>query len=396
MSVGRAGRIGPVPKAIPPGLTPDHVLRTLAELDAGLEHPFGPATGYELVHAGRRYAPKAVVGLACRYSLGRVLTPDEFSGGEGPGQANFVLRRLGFAVMSKNDAAEPGDEKAPRPDWSEGEVRLVVADYFAMLEKELLDRPLNKSEHRRALAPHLSGRSDPAIEFKHANISAVLAGQGLPYVGGYKPRGNYQTLLAEEVETFLDRHPDLLDRLASAPALNPDVAPAVGRFDLQTVIEDPPEPKAVAPVSEAKPWLSRRGRRVDFAARDAANRRLGQMGEQFVFDLEQQRLRAAGRDDLAQRVEWVSRDVGDGLGFDVRSFDAGDDGERRVEVKTTALGKFFPFYVTDTEVRCSEDAPDLFQLFRVFDFGRGPRVYILHGSLRQVCRLAPVAYRAVV
>ncbi len=385
-----------MPKAIPPGLTPDHVLRTLAELDDGLDHPFGPPTGYELLHAGRQYAPKAVVGLACRYSLGRVLTPDEFSGGEAPGQANFVLRRLGFAVMSKNDAADPNDEKSPRPHWSEGEVRLVVADYFAMLEKELLGRPLNKSEHRRALAPQLTGRSDPSIEFKHANISAVLAGQGLPYVGGYKPRGNYQTLLAEEVETFHDRHPDLLDRLATASALNPDVAPTAGMFDPQTVIEDPPEPTAVAPVSTAKPWVSWRGRRVDFAERDVANRRLGQLGEQFVFDLERQRLRAAGRDDLAAMVEWVSRDVGDGLGFDVLSFDAGDDGERRVEVKTTALGKFFPFYVTDTEVRCSEDAPDLFQLFRVFDFGRGPRVFILHGSLRQVCRLAPVSYRAVV
>jgi hypothetical protein len=36
---------------------------------------------------------RAVVGLACRYSLGRVLLHEEFSG-EAPGQANFVLRNL--------------------------------------------------------------------------------------------------------------------------------------------------------------------------------------------------------------------------------------------------------------------------------------------------------------
>ena len=58
-------------------------------------------TGYELVHAGRRYPPKAVVGLACRDLLGRVLPPEEFSDGEAPGQANFVLRELGFAVEKK-------------------------------------------------------------------------------------------------------------------------------------------------------------------------------------------------------------------------------------------------------------------------------------------------------
>ena len=81
-----------MPQSIPAGLTQEHVLHALADLDAGVAHPFGPPTGYELVHQGRCYAPKAVVGLACRYSIGRMLGPWEFSGGEAPGQANFVLR----------------------------------------------------------------------------------------------------------------------------------------------------------------------------------------------------------------------------------------------------------------------------------------------------------------
>src|SRR3954471_18540565 len=121
-----------MPQSIPAGLTQEHVLRALAELDAGAAHPFGPPTGYELVHQGKRYAPKAVVGLACRYSIGRTLQPEEFSGGEAPGQANFVLRKLGFTVVRKGeDAGE--EEKAPHKDWSGEEVRLIVADYFAML-----------------------------------------------------------------------------------------------------------------------------------------------------------------------------------------------------------------------------------------------------------------------
>ncbi len=59
-----------------------------------------------------------------------------------------------------------------------------------------------------------------------------------------------------------------------------------------------------------KPWLTRKGRRIDFAELDAANRRLGLLGEEFVFDLERHRLLRAGRDDLAQRVIWASRDMG--------------------------------------------------------------------------------------
>jgi hypothetical protein len=65
---------------------------------ASRPHPFGPPPGYELVHEGRCDPPKAVIELACRSLLGRIRTPEEFSGGETPGQANFVLRHLGFTV----------------------------------------------------------------------------------------------------------------------------------------------------------------------------------------------------------------------------------------------------------------------------------------------------------
>ena len=105
-------------------------------------------------------------------------------------------------------------------------------------------------------------------------------------------------------------------------------------------------------------------------------------------------MKSVGRDDLAGRVVWASQDLGDGLGFDILSYDDADDTERMLEVKTTGLGKFFPFYVTGNEVRCSEDVPEQFQLFRVYDFGRDPRLYILHGSLRTLCRLEPVLFRA--
>lgn len=381
-----------MPQSIPAGLTKDHVLRTLADLDAGISHPFGQPTGYELVHDGKRYAPKAVVGLACRYSIGRILPPEEFSGGEAPGQANFILRKLGFAVVRKGEDAE---EEPASKDWSDQEVRLIVADYFDMLEAELLGRPFKKADHRKLLSPKLQGRSEGSIEFKHQNVSGVLVELGLPYIEGYKPRSNYQGILAAEVESFLEKHSGFLDNLAAAPRLNPPQGLQISAPNLEQIIEDPPG-KTIGPKSTSKPWLSRKVRKIDFAERDAANRHLAKLGEQFVFDLERYRLKAAGRDDLAQRVVWASQDIGDGLGFDILSFDDADDSERMLEIKTTGLGKFFPFYVTSNEVRCSEDIPQQYHLFRVFDFGREPRLYILHGSLRELCQLDPVLYRAVI
>ena len=382
-----------MPQSIPAGLTQEHVLRTLADLDAGIAHPFGQPTGYELVHQGKRYAPKAVIGLACRYSIGRILQPEEFSGGEAPGQANFVLRKLGFTVVRKGEEAD--EEKPAHKDWTEQEVGLIVADYFDMLEAEMLGKPFKKADHRKALAPKLQGRSDGSIEFKHQNVSGVLVDLGLPYIEGYKPRSNYQGILATEVESFLDQHPGFLDKLASAPTINPEQGKQISAPDLDQIIEDPPD-KTLAPANTSKPWLSHKARKIDFAERDAANRHLAKLGEEFVFDLERYRLNLAGRDDLAQTVIWASRDIGDGLGFDILSFDEADDSERMLEVKSTGLGKFFPFYVTANELRCSEDIPDQFHLFRVFDFGRSPRLYILHGALSQLCQLDPVLYRAVI
>jgi hypothetical protein len=81
----------------------EHVLKALAELDSGLARPFGEPTGYELVHEGKSYAPKAVIGIAAKNLAGRILHPGEFSNGVAPGQAVFVLRQLGFNVVRMGD-----------------------------------------------------------------------------------------------------------------------------------------------------------------------------------------------------------------------------------------------------------------------------------------------------
>lgn len=110
--------------------------------------------------------------------------------------------------------------------------------------------------------------------------------------------------------------------------------------------------------------------------------------------MEQHRLKVEGRHDLASKVEWVSQTIGDGLGFDLLSFEASDGSKQMLEVKATGLGKSFPFYVTANEVRFSEDIPDEYRLFRVFNMGREPRIYVLHGSLGEHCRLEPILFRA--
>jgi hypothetical protein len=88
--------------ALPDGLPRAHVSQAIAQLDRGASHPFGASKDYDLVVNGKRYPPKAALGLAAAITTGKKFGLNDFSGGEGPGQANAVLRSLGFEVESKD------------------------------------------------------------------------------------------------------------------------------------------------------------------------------------------------------------------------------------------------------------------------------------------------------
>lgn len=279
-------------------------------------------------------------------------------------------------------------------DWEDREVILIVADYFAMLQKEMLGKAFNKTEHRNRLLPQLKGRSKGSVEFKHQNVSAVLVQMGLPYISGYKPRHNFQTLLGAVVARHLEQNAHLIDEFAASSRANPTTPQVVESRDMRTIVVDPPD-RIITPLPATDPWKLRKGRIIDFAARDATNRSLGKLGEEFVLEYERFRLQSVGRSDLAGRVEWISQSSGDGIGFDILSFDEVHQNEIMIEVKATGFGKHFPFYVSENEVRCSDANPAAFHLYRVFDFGRLPKLYMLQGPLTQTCRLEPVSYRAV-
>jgi hypothetical protein len=287
-------------------------------------------------------------------------------------------------------------ENSDRPDltgqdWTPEENSAICADYFSMLHAELAGAPYNKSEHRRILQPHLRGRSEQSIEFKHCNISAFLRDLRHPYIAGYKPRANKQTALAAAVEELLSETPQITKAALASARVDPPALPqAAGTFTEVLVPVPEVEP------SVERPWTRRRGRRIDFVKRDAVNRRLGRFGEQWAFELEQRRLRDAGRDDLAARVSIISETEGDGAGFDILSYEATDERERWIEVKATGWDKYFPFYLSSNEVRCSAANADRYQLYRVFDFADRPRLYVLPGDLSQSCVLSPSLYAATV
>jgi hypothetical protein len=272
--------------------------------------------------------------------------------------------------------------------WATSEIEATVAAYFEMLRLELAGIAYVKAKHNRRVT-ELTGRSRTAVEFKFQNISAVLVNHGQVYVRGYLPAQNYQLALEAAVLEWLAGKDDLVDVVEGSPILNPMKPTRVLRFG--EVIASPPDPKRIA-----RPSREAVGVKIDFVRRDAENRALGQRGEEFVFELEQRRLHDdERRPDLAKKVRWCARDDGDGLGYDIRSFEpTGSD--RLIEVKTSGAGIYTQFALTRNELRCSQQKSEHYHLYRLFEFGEAPRLYILQGALDQVCTLTPTQFNASV
>lgn len=104
--------------------------------------------------------------------------------------------------------------------WQDDENDAIVADYFAMLAKELAGQPFSKTAHRRALQDRI-GRGEGSIEYIHQNISAVLVGLGETWIVGYRPAFNCQRPASEDaVLRWLAAHPDWTTRVSSVAAMN--------------------------------------------------------------------------------------------------------------------------------------------------------------------------------
>jgi hypothetical protein len=278
----------------------------------------------------------------------------------------------------------------PMRGWSRLEVEATVASYFAMLRLELRGEACNKAEHRRRLLPLLAGRTEPAVELKHQNISAILIELGFAYIQGYKPRRNYQQLLADVVAERLDTDRPLVTLMHEQVTAAADI-PSID--DITRVLEQAPTRERTRKAGRASDRVPVARRGFDYLALEGRNRSLGDAGEEFVVRYETARLALAGQDRLAAQVERVSRTRGDGLGYDVLSFEE-SGAEMLIEVKTTRYGKETPFYVSRNEIGVSRDERERYWLYRAFAFGDDPRLYRKRGALDEAFALEPTQFMA--
>jgi hypothetical protein len=209
---------------------------------------------------------------------------------------------------------------------------------------------------------------------------------GLPFIRGYKPRGNYQQLLEEEVVQYLQGYRHDLEPGFERFADTVSVAPKV-KIDFEVILGEEPEPSKV---EEREPLY--RPIKTNYLEKEQNNRRLGVSGEELVIAFEQYRLQKAGKANLAERIEWIAREEGDGAGFDILSKNTNGT-DRFIEVKTTKLTKETPIYLTRTEVSFALLKAKDFYLYRVYNFDVKPRMFIKNGAYEGFCRLQAESFR---
>ncbi len=114
------------------------------------------------------------------------------------------------------------------------------------------------------------------------------------------------------------------------------------------------------------------GRDVDWAKKHEDNQEIGNMGEEFVYQYERDRVSEFSKEDI-DRVQHLSRLQGDGLGYDISSIDENGN-VLRIEVKTTSGPVNTVFYMSRNEKNFFEQyEDDGAVIYRVYDFDKKSR-----------------------
>lgn len=127
---------------------------------------------------------------------------------------------------------------------------------------------------------------------------------------------------------------------------------------------------------------------------EKAKKETGNFGELLVLQYEQEKLERLGINKIP---EHKSKSEGDGLGYDILSYDEKGE-EIFIEVKTTSKGANVPFFITCNELEKSKQESDRYFLYRLYDFdelNNNAKFFIQKGDLTKLC-LNPIKYKVIV
>lgn len=137
-----------------------------------------------------------------------------------------------------------------------------------------------------------------------------------------------------------------------------------------------------------------KGRIINHIQNNIENKRIGDLGELWVMKHEIEKLKKANKHNLIDQIKHISKNEGDGTGFDIQSFDR-QGNKIFIEVKTTKGRQNSTFFVTRNELERSKKEQGNYYLYRVYHFNEETetaKLLIIKGDLTNLCEF-PTTYK---
>jgi hypothetical protein len=262
---------------LPDGITREHLLRAISDLDAVADNPFAPSTHYDVVFEGCHYAPKAVVARAALLATGVRLVPDDFSAGMDT-KCFRILRENGLEVVPKQPPVD--ESKTYLLGWNPKRFP------WGSLEDELaLVRDEGSLSARWSVGNNTSIRpGDRVFLIRLGAEPRGMVGSGYATSEPY-PGEHWDPKRAEEGATahFIDF---VLDTLSEVPLIPIDVlnSGSLSGFHWSTQMSGVHIPKAIAKELESMwPEVAEGASGVGFPGESASPRALPEGAAKTVY-----------------------------------------------------------------------------------------------------------------
>lgn len=157
----------------------------------------------------------------------------------------------------------------------------------------------------------------------------------------------------------------------------------------------------VVDLNYIKQHLSVRGSKVgvvgkDYLKANQLKKNQGERAECSVLYYEKNLLEQNGKQDLASKVEWSSKEKGDGLGYDIKSYF--DDGrEKYIEVKSkNSYNNVLDIYITENELDFLRNNRESSFIYYVFKHNNKIKLHIVNWDYIKEYWIKPTQYRITV
>ena len=136
-------------------------------------------------------------------------------------------------------------------------------------------------------------------------------------------------------------------------------------------------------------------KKIDYDSLNKTKKTRGTFGEILVYNDEVTKVSDLG---IKKQVDHVAITQGDGLGYDIVSFDENGD-ELYIEVKTTTANKTDGFYLTPKELEIVKSKGDKYRLYRVYNLNMVDGTYSVEiftsKEIQDMFDIRPVSFIAV-